>query len=838
MRNSKIFRRLPPLWKRTEIRAVLAVIFAGYFVLMTVPWVPDGFYYGIDESFKIALNEAIRLNLQFGKDFVYTYGPHGFLLYPKYFPDTYRYLLIGRGFMGLCIGLGLLKVFVHCWRTCRPSVLFLLPFLLFCQNVAMSPDSLLMVAIALPLLVYFYIDKGRPSPTLIILVIGLAFMGLIKQTALVLGFAFVLLISIDQSLRRKRLPLMLLVYLGGLLLFWLLAGQNLANIGLYLTGAYQIVKGFSATMGWQDGSVAEVVLYPASVLIFLALVLRAAWQSSRFDCLPILGLMLVLFLTFKGAFVLQDTYHQVQAALTTVPIACLYSALLWPDIRHFRWRLKRFRTAVPVVLAAWLSLSIYAHWIISQYAYVTVPDSPSDVAPPNYYWAAAANTVAKVGRAAQVISGQKDLQPIYDSSFERVRAENPIPSLSGTTDLYPNYTAVIFAHGLPYRPRPVIQSFSAYTGELARRNAAHLQSENAPENILFNIGTIFGRLPSSDDGLSWPTLLTRYQITDLTSEYLAMARRKDPGRYRLTPIAEVRSEVGEWIALPGEDDISGEQKPVWIRLEAQPTVLGKLMSALLKLPPLEIEVELTTGMTKRFRIFSDVIREGQLLSPLVEHRDDFVDLAIGRWQAPARNLAVRRLRLVTGGWGAIAYPHHYSVAFSSLDFPKQTLFDIPGWSDFQKLSLIQSGQVTGTDRLLERRDGKDGQPVLLAHADMRIAISLPAESQSLVVGYGVLDEAVKTAAMQAQAAVDGVTFRVLAVQPDGTEVVLLSDWVDPHENLGDRAEQKARLSLTDVSTRNIILETTSGPAQNSSWDWSYWSELTALRAYGTNATKG
>ena len=684
--------------KKPALKTLLGVAFVGYFALTVVPWVPKRFSYYLDESFRVVLNEVIGQNVQFGQDLIYTYGPYGLLQYPKYFPDTYRYLIAGRFFVGAAIGVGLFKIALYCWGRHRKSALFLLPLLLFGANVGMSPDSLFTFLVAIPLVVYFYIDRENPSASLFFLVAAAAFVSLVKQTFLVLSVTLMLLIAIDQLFYRRRIPQLLIAYVSCLLAFWLLAGQQLGGFAAYLINGAQIVKGFSATMGWPGGSMVDVFLYPLSVALFFGLVLREAWgRKTRFDLLPVVGLALVLFLTFKGSFVLQDRHHELQAALTTVPVACLYSAVLWPRIEPYRWRVKRFKTVLPVVLVAWVLMAANAHYILSRYAYVDIPsvEGPNAEVPlvraekPNYYWAAVTHTAQTLTEAATVLAGRQNLQPLYERSIADIRADNPIPELSGTTDLYPNDTAVVFAHGLPYQPRPVIQSFSAYTAELAKLNAAHLRSPNAPENILFDVGGIMRRFPSSDDGFSWPELLTRYDIRDVSGKYVVMKRRQTPREYSLT-VADARtSQVNEWTALPKRVADS----PIWMQIDMHPTLLGRLMSILFRLPPLYMELEMPNGDAETYRVLADVMQAGQLISPMVTEQEDFVDLATHRWNKTARYMMVKRMRLVTEGWAAIAYPRQYEVTFSELEFPPQVLSEIPGWSRFERLVRIEEGDV-------------------------------------------------------------------------------------------------------------------------------------------------
>ena len=859
-------RSVRSLWLKA-----LCACFVTYAVLMTLPFDAKPFSAGLDESYMAALNVAFATNIQFGKDLVYTYGPYGLLHHFRYFPQTYHSVVLGRLFLGVVMGVGLWRIFAYCWQKHRHSCWFLLPLLFFFPNLhaQASMDAFCTVAIALPLLIYFYIERQSPprlsqsqsqsqtqnrtqlSPILLLLIAGVALSSLIKHTFLVLGFAVAITASIDQILRRRKLPTFLIAYIAFTFGFWLLAGQSPQNIGIYLMTAAEATKGFSATMGL-EGPAIEYILYLVAATSFLMLTAVATYRHrSRFDLLPIAILALILFLVFKSAFVRHDG-HALHAVMTPVPVVCLYSAVLWPELKQIRWPLKRANTVVPLLLVAWVFWLLSSQFIFRAYEQVSYA---------RYYADATfgmGKTLASASRWLLKEEGFREnaFASVYLSSAEEIQADHLLPPLAGTTDLYPNEPAVIFAEGLPYQPRPAMQSFFAYTRKLAEMNAAYLRKANAPETILFDVNAIDGRLPSSEDGLSWPELLSRYEIADMTGRFTVLKRRRSPDSYALTPLAQQTVTLQNWVDVPTEDT-------VWMQLDASPTLLGKLMTTLFRLPSLFIEAELADGSINRYRVLPEVMQAGQLLSPIVSDRIEFAYLAATDGQAALRNVAVRRMRLVTDGWGKWAYPKQYGLSFNRLDFPLQDLATVPGWSQFKGLIPIKSGKVTIDDnRPLENKVGSNGESVLLAHANTQIAVAIPEGAKSLSIGFGVLDKAWKEAAARGESQdVDGVEFRVFAVgaggqlgdrseaqseaQSDGlsNEELLFARWLNPHTEPGDRGEKTAVVplpaTLTDASAdvsadvslkgrspRFVVLETYEGPNDSNGWDHSYWSRLT------------
>src|SRR5205823_2987076 len=114
----------------------------------------------------------------------------------------------------------------------------------------------------------------------------------------------------------------------------------------------------------------------------------------------------------------------------------------------------------------------------------------------------------------------------------------PKLDIHGSADVRPLSQMVALPQGLTCRPRSIFQSYSAYTPELAQMNAAHLRSDRAADHILFDVWTIDGLFPTQDDSLSWPELLTRYDITGVAGRYLLMKKSITPRHYELTSMAE------------------------------------------------------------------------------------------------------------------------------------------------------------------------------------------------------------------------------------------------------------------------------------------------------------
>ena len=783
-----------------SILLVIGLLLLGFCLLTILPWAASGYGFNIDQSWAIALHVAFANGFQFGKDFVYTYGPYGFVQIDNFYPETYGYLFTLRLLIAVAVWAGLFKLVRYCVARRSGSVVFLIPILLFFPNITAWMEYFQFIVIILPLAIYFYVSK-RLSPALVLTIATLALASLIKHTYLLLSVFFVVLITIDELFKLKRIPQVAILYGVFVWLFWMFARQELTNVPLYLINGLEIVSGFSRAMG-VAGNHDEILLYLLGTGLFLLLVALVEWRSRRWwGMLPTLGLAAVFFITFKGSFTRHDS-HALQAFFNIMPVVLIFTAVLWSQIRQSSWRWSKIKLTGTVLWSVGLAiLLVMSYTVQARYLYFESGGYVSN---------ALKSMGDKISPAINMVTGKTNFEANVELDKERVQKSNLLPPTSGTVDLYPNEIASIFAYDLPYQPRPVFQSFSAYTDKLARLNAEHLTSPDAADSILFDLNPIDGHLASFEDGLSWPELLTRYDITNIEGRYLLLQRSPQPRKYNFAPLDRQKVAVGEWYEVPDNS------QPLWAKLDLKPNLWGKLAATALRLPNLYLEIETADGMQVKYRAVGDLLDTGFLISPVLSNRWDFLALAGADWQDRLATQQVTKFRIVDRKTNSWLYPHTYQVSLSQLQFPRQYFTGVVGGQDWNKQLTPKS--LEGELRKITFGD----RYVWLAHAPARLSIELEGVEQSLSFKFGILEGGVE-GALQHNAG-DGVEFRIIS-EKNGKEKVLFARQLQPISNPSDREVQSVKIDLSQVDTKKIILDTL--PGQNSQWDWSYWSQLSA-----------
>jgi hypothetical protein len=636
---------LNPPEPRTRWRA-LAHWLAGasaliYICSRFVPSAPPTFRDAIEDTYLHYLHTAFVKHLQFGRDVVYPFGPWG-LLYGGYDPATHWVTVLAW--------LGLSVVFwCVAWKVARALLgneLVAWIWLMAFTTVAGLPvftlvDARLTAFVVLLWVSYFFAKDRSIVPAQVALVVALGLLSLSKSNVLFGTVMVLAIISADGLLRRRGLW-MLPTFIASLLVFWVAAGQDIHWLAPFIHSLRQHMSGYTeATMLTGPDPALNVGSFLLGAGLVGAMGGYTIWVKDRFFGIfsfAVLGLL--LFAAFKHGYVRHD-FHEAAATLDLLLIAIAVWAIAWPLVRA--------RGAVPAGILPAVEPGILPGGLAVAQTRSATPGgrmpaatvrSITSFVPAILILVFATVTFSRYYETSLPVQLVRTFSPrslvaparaVFDPSYMRagyeaylseIRDENPVPPIEGSVDHYPGNGIALEARSLDYRPRPVMHSCAPYTPELARLNADYLRNTHAPDNILFQIIPIDGRFPSLEDGLSWPELLTRYDVREVQWPFVLMKRAKVPRSYRLEPLGETALRFGEPVPVPPMSN-----GPIWATLEINRTLLGILTSTLYKPPVLWVSVVPHDGRPLRFRIIPGMAASGFLLSPVVPNCWAFAELA-------------------------------------------------------------------------------------------------------------------------------------------------------------------------------------------------------------------
>jgi hypothetical protein len=586
-----------------EVSALLAAALSLAFLL--IPLMPQLVGVGLDRSWAYGMSYAVGHGLSVGQDVVFTFGPYADLYTHVYSPLTDGLMLLA-GFYLAATYAGLLVLLRKQWPAYFPLLLALaLPAILALNIFPLFslPDPVFYWHPLLVALYVFHADREKSLTGLraclgcALVVSGMGLLPLIKASFLPLCLIIYVMGALTLWLGRQRNGA--LVFLASPLVSFLawgaLAGSSPVDLLHFLKNALPIISGYSEAMALA-GAKKELVFF----LLAAALVFKAGFDVARKSAfLPaaalLLSLLAYLFMVFKAGFVRHDQHAVIAAS------ALLLSALVLGFMDCSKAKLGL------MALSLLLALAITAQYRDGMLA--TLLKAP-------------VVTLHDGLQGLQVrLFSKGALEQAHEQRLREIRQVFSLPSLPGSVDIYSYDQSYLLASGNRWNPRPVFQSYSAYTPALAALNSQHLSGSTAPDFVIFNVQPIDQRFPSLDDGASWPAILSHYQPVGSGQGYALLQRQPQTTSPELHLLLEIKGTLGQPVTLPATP-----AGGLWARAEIQPSLAGRVARLLFRLIPPVLVVEDGKQGSATFRAPSGELASGFLLSPFVKDTDSFLKL--------------------------------------------------------------------------------------------------------------------------------------------------------------------------------------------------------------------
>lgn len=596
---------------------LVRLVLTGLIAVWYIPWFPRQPANSLDLNWRLGLQVGFERGFVFGHDLAFTFGPLGGVAVWQYWPSTY---LLSIGFWAVCAALSAWLLFsaVEGWAAWLAASVALIA-------LSLTTDTALML---LPLA---YALHARLAPTRTpVSMFAVCYLGalvLVKATLIPLCVASVVLGGLMRADRHElRIAADLALFAGSVALAWVAAGQPLQYFPTFVDLSAEITRGYAAAMVWPAALGKTMYLEYACIgLIALTggVAAWAAWQIAprRDDNRPAraawaLFLALTLFVTWRHSITRGDPEHLMLGF-------CLFVALLVLSLAHLDSR----RSLVLLAMGA-CALSVAAL---------------SSRITPNVLDGSVFARIDGVKAFFETLAAGHDPRTSLDESLARARAETrsahpELAAVSGSVDILGYDQGLLLGIDVDqWTPRPVFQSYSAYTPRLARLNADFLESDAAPEWMIAAPQTIDGRLPSMDDAFLWPVLKRRYEVVARTGDHLVLKRREAPGAATAAPTEKSTLTVDDWTTLPTLPASS-----IYAAIAHRRSVWETLLSVLWK-PAIEfIEIERANDPARKaFRIVPEIAASSFLLSPAVQTLDEFAGWLRDESQPAAKAVRVR-----------------------------------------------------------------------------------------------------------------------------------------------------------------------------------------------------
>jgi hypothetical protein len=616
--------------------------------------------------------------------------------------------------------------------------------------------------------------------------------------------ALAIFLLIDASrLRHHRLPAMVPLFLAAYVSWWLMAGQQLSTLGLFVRSCIEQISGYASTVSLA-GPRLEVVGFLGASASGLYIVLRAESRRlrdpvQRQDALLLLGVLAVYwFVTFKRGFVRHDVAHSASAWFGLAIAVAAYVLTRWDIIQRGRVRY--------LLIALSLATTITGILVLEQaFRPLAIPFTLERVfllRP----WSSLQSMAMAVRDPARWLAEWRERLSTANSEL---RTAAPVPNVDGSVDILPPMQSSLIAQRMDYRPRPVLHDINAATPWLVELNRAYYRSDRAARFVIFGPGTIDNRYPLLDQGPAWLELLAYYDPRRIDGEFLVLERRPTPLPSEETGAQALPIELGKWVKLERRD------APLILRADIRYNALGVLLGVALRSPVLVLGVRLANGREREYRLVPMMAKMGFVLSPLVESSLDLAAVATKAMAIVAGNSVVE-FKIDTASDFArrfVETPIHAEVAsWSRLASHREVTPELRRNLARGELAAEMAARSSTQSPNVEARGTE-----VFAHAPASIALPLASASR-LRASFGIHE-----GAFTGNGATDGVCFRVVVTDVRGAQTQLAERCLNPRVRGEDRAVQSLDVPIALSGRGTLSFETACGASCD--WDWSYWKDI-------------
>jgi hypothetical protein len=598
---------------------------------------PVAFLGGVDTSWQVGLLLAARDHLQWGTQVIWTYGPLGYI-------DTPIFIFFRQWFIAVTVMVALqmalfiaLAVLLSIWRAPLWTWLVMAGVLVCPGTVVQVPDlaGLLLGVLLLVMALEQGANYARSSGLAAAAGLVLAATAMIKSTSLVSGVVLILLFILVAAVHRWRASVLAagLGFIGGFALLWVVTGQNLQDIPAYVHSTLELASGYSAAM--DGGSSSLFTGLGAAIVAATGIGVILLWrQGNRSGFWLMLLLFPVVALEFKEGFVRADVFHEtwffsVVGIAAGVLVAVVASARMGAVGR------------VGVLSAANIAVGLSASFLLGSGMPMPILNMSATASEYRSAWTLVTDSTA---RDALESSTSAEARAAYDLSPAVVAG-----IATRTVDVIPTDIALAYGYGLAWDPRPVLQSYSAYTPYLDESDAAHFASQSAPDDVLFADQAIDGLYPVFQEPATFRALLEHYRLAGAASPTFTLLSRSGAGSSNEAgsgvlqggPPASagtVCGPLGEALTVPerpGQYTFASVSIPYSLR--------GAAKNALYKAADLQIQFTVGAGapsLTEPYKLTPAIASDGLFVSGYIADQNDLAQVFNGVIDTSIRSLTL------------------------------------------------------------------------------------------------------------------------------------------------------------------------------------------------------
>lgn len=575
------------------------LLFPPYFDMHVYPMSssPEYNWLTLDPSWTITLNYANLKELVWGEEFVFTYGPLSYL------STRFGWGVNKMDFLlyDLFVFFNFFSIFFFSIKKATKKIF---PVLLVFLTCLILPDFFRGAnSIVLLVFLIFWLKISMLNPkwyyflpqfVLLFLMFYIKFnTGLVSFILFYSGLLYLFFNSNNKKIY------LFIVGITPLILILLSAPVFNVKLWPYIINGIEMVKGYNQIM-YLDRAISDYHLFAVLIiLIVLFLFFKIFYQEKKqnlhYNLTIFFLISSVIYVLFKQGFVRADNGHITDFYI----YICL---ILLMSYTYLNLRSKKILN--PLLITC---------FIIS--GYFTFAKNKTSI-----------DFKLKFIKS-QYVDGFNNFTPT--SGVKLFPNNNQLPVSikkrigKKTVDIFPWNSYLLFENKMNFSPRPVFQSYTAYTAKLEELNFTHYNSSKAPQFVLYDYDSIDYRYPLYDESKVNLVITRNYEVVDTFSiqnrKMLLLEKKKE-----FKPIKLLKSR--EYAMILESNFVP--QKNIYYEVEIYSSILGKFVSLAHHSP--EISLSINSEKDFEFKTSQSLLKSGLFLEKFINSTNDFSDIINGQ----------------------------------------------------------------------------------------------------------------------------------------------------------------------------------------------------------------
>jgi len=433
---------------------------------------------------------------------------------------------------------------------------------------------------------------------------------------LVLYFSIILYIILVKQYKIRFIIFSAVSIILFFLVLWVSSGQKITNIFNYFFSIGEISKGYNSSMGVniskRTNFIYTYLVLVFSIFSFIILTIYAYINKNKNFIFLLLTNIFIFFVIYKHSYIRHDAGHLFfyYQYISLFNLIVLYLILIKEKFNKMTFAVILY----PVFFLIFLFGN--ANSLKSKYE-------------KNIFTLFYNNQINNVQAIKPFFQKKNETNKIIEIHKEKLQNfynidKNFINKIGiETVDVMPVEINLSYAYNLNWTPRPVLQSYSAYSVKLDNRDADFFNRNNSPLYLIYTYEAIDNRYPLFEEPAAMFTILKNYKYEDRSKKFLLLKKRTDKREITEEFIGSINLKSGEFFNIPESDD------EIFAAIKIKNSFFENVISIFFKPGITYIEFINSKNETFSYRILPDVLENKVLISEIILNNDDMISLFKG-----------------------------------------------------------------------------------------------------------------------------------------------------------------------------------------------------------------